>query len=259
MLLSYAPQILLSLFAVSAAVAASILYIRRKKLNDFGINADMDEIDKMNGHDFEEFCARLLRQNGIRIIELTKKSGDFGADIIIMFRGELCAVQCKRQEANVGVKAVQEAKTAESHYGAQKSVVLTNSYFTKQAVSLADENNVILWDRESLTGFISAANSRNAVSNIDACTIQVHVMPVIEPGFPEEGIEIVVNPKEEREIFLLTEKKQVILSLSKNMNAFIFRAGRRQKRITFRAEADDKIGFAVGFDGRKLLVFKIRR
>ena len=36
----------------------------------------------MNGHKFEYKCARMLRRKGFHHVEVTKKSGDQGVDII---------------------------------------------------------------------------------------------------------------------------------------------------------------------------------
>lgn len=122
-----------------------------------GESADFDE---MAGEEFEDFAAGLLEQNGIEVIELTKASGDFGADIIVIHDGERTAVQCKRYERPIGVKAVQEAISSKSYYKCKKAAVFTNSTFTRQAIELAAESNVILWDREDLFEFINNAEGK---------------------------------------------------------------------------------------------------
>ena len=39
-------------------------------------------MDELEGHDFEYYCADLLREHGFLDVEVTKGSGDFGADIL---------------------------------------------------------------------------------------------------------------------------------------------------------------------------------
>jgi HJR/Mrr/RecB family endonuclease len=55
------------------------------------------EIDQMNGYEFEEYIAKLLIKLGYKSATVTKKSGDFGADIIAVDKNnKRVAVQCKR-------------------------------------------------------------------------------------------------------------------------------------------------------------------
>lgn len=62
-------------------------------------------MDEMEGHDFEYFCADLLRKNGFLDVEVTKGSGDYGVDILAEKDGVTYAVQCKCYNAPIGVKA----------------------------------------------------------------------------------------------------------------------------------------------------------
>ena len=67
------------------------------------------ELDAMEGHDFEYFCADLLEDHGFKSVEVTRGSGDYGVDVLAEKEGVTYAVQCKRYDGPVGVKAVQEA------------------------------------------------------------------------------------------------------------------------------------------------------
>lgn len=109
-----------------------------------------NNVDEMDGHDFEYYCAELLRQNGFTGVQVTVGSGDHGADILASKAGVKYAIQCKRAQGSVGNKAVQEAFTGKAFYRTDKAVVFTNSYFTKQAVNDAARIGVELWDRDVL-------------------------------------------------------------------------------------------------------------
>lgn len=104
-------------------------------------------MDAMEGHDFEEYCADLLRQAGFQEVEVTKGSGDFGADILAEKDGVSYAVQCKCYEEIVGVHAVQEAYAGKAFYDRMVGAVMTNRYFTEPAVVCARKLNILLWDR----------------------------------------------------------------------------------------------------------------
>ena len=103
--------------------------------------------DSMEGHDFERFCADLLRVRGFLDVEVTKGSGDFGVDILAEKDGISYAFQCKRYEEPVGVKAIQEIYAGRDYYDRQIGVVMTNQYFTAPAVEAAKKLKILLWDR----------------------------------------------------------------------------------------------------------------
>ena len=130
--------IIIIMAACAAAMAGSaFLYLRhrarRPRLEDF---------DLMKGHDFEYYCAELLKKTGFQEVEVTKGSGDYGIDILAQKDGVTYAIQCKCYTAPVGVKAVQEAYAGRDYYDRMVGAVLTNQYFTGPAVEAAGKLRV---------------------------------------------------------------------------------------------------------------------
>lgn len=113
-------------------------------------------IDTLQGHEFESACAEMYRRIGYSV-EVTKRSRDQGADIIMKGIDGTVVVQVKRQASAVGNWAVQEVCAAKGLYRASQAVVVTNSTFTKQAVELAQANSVLLVDREVLGKLMASA------------------------------------------------------------------------------------------------------
>ena len=111
---------------------------------------DWYSFDSLEGHEFEYYCADLLESRGFDDVTVTKGSGDYGIDIIAQRDGITYGIQCKRYEGNIGTKAVQEAFSGKAFYDCDEAIVLTNSYFTNQAIEAAEKLGVILWDRETL-------------------------------------------------------------------------------------------------------------
>ncbi len=109
-------------------------------------------MDEMEGHDFEYYCADILKARGFMEVEVTKGSGDFGADILAEKDGVTYAIQCKCYDKPIGVKAVQEVYAGRDYYDRMVGVVMTNQYFTQPAVELAQKLNIMLWDR----GYVDA-------------------------------------------------------------------------------------------------------
>ncbi|MEC1179588.1 restriction endonuclease [Metasolibacillus meyeri] len=115
--------------------------------------AGIKEVDTMTGEEFEKFLGQLFKRRGYKV-SYTATSGDYGADLILKDRKEIIAVQAKRYSGTVGVKAVQEIIGAVKMYNATEAWVVTNSHFTKQAIKLANINDVYLIDREELIDLI---------------------------------------------------------------------------------------------------------
>jgi restriction system protein len=126
------------------------LFLRKGK---FTRVKDLYEVDGMDGLDFEHYLVPLFEKLGYRA-EVTKGSGDFGADLILHKRGKKYVVQAKRYSSSIGVSAVQQVVGAIRYYKAQGAMVVTNNYFTPAAEDLAKHNKVRLIDRDELSYMI---------------------------------------------------------------------------------------------------------
>ncbi|MGM9944494.1 MAG: restriction endonuclease [Lysinibacillus sp.] len=115
--------------------------------------AGITQVDQMTGEEFERFLGELFKRRGFKV-SYTATSGDYGADLILKDGKDIIAVQAKRYSGSVGVKAVQEIIGAVKMYNATEAWVVTNSYYTKQAVKLANINDVYLIDRKELIKMI---------------------------------------------------------------------------------------------------------
>ena len=116
------------------------------------LNSPLSKIDKMNGEEFEYYLKLKLQKLGYKV-EITPKTGDYGADLFCFRGDETIVIQAKRYENNVGTAAVQEVTAAREYYEANSAVVVTNSYFTLNALNLAEANKVALIDRDDLLNF----------------------------------------------------------------------------------------------------------
>lgn len=120
------------------------------------------DYDLMNGWQFEEFCAKVLENNGFSETTVTSGSGDFGADIIAYKNEKKYVIQCKNYSSKVGNKAVQEIFSAKAYYKADFAAVMTNNYFTEHAIEHAKGTDVILWNRDCLDRMISNIKLKNS-------------------------------------------------------------------------------------------------
>lgn len=132
----------------------TIMYMVGESQKQRTINLKMEEIDVMDGHDFEYYTAEMLKYDGFKSVEVTRGSGDYGVDVIAYKDGHKWAFQCKRYSKNLGLKPIQEVYAGAKRYGADKAVVFTNVYFTLNAQSLANTLHVELWGRDKLSDMI---------------------------------------------------------------------------------------------------------
>ncbi|MGG2016477.1 restriction endonuclease [Bacillus sp. S10(2024)] len=112
---------------ISAAIILLYIYVNVKKRKERK-QSKIYDIDKMNGHQFEEYLGILFRELGYQT-QVTKASGDFGADLILRKNNKKIIVQAKRYKKNVGISSVQEIVGAKEFYKANQTWVVTNSNF----------------------------------------------------------------------------------------------------------------------------------
>lgn len=124
------------------------------------LQEQLNNIDILNGIEFEKYIGQLLKKSGFTNVVVTKSSGDFGADIIAKKGNERYAFQCKRFSTPIGPKPIGEVLRGMNNYKCTKGVVVTNNYFTKQAIQEAIVSNIELWDRNKLINLINNINNR---------------------------------------------------------------------------------------------------
>jgi len=139
------------ILAVGAFVGFRLWRWRRRRRWVYGV--EMSQIDEMSGHQFERAMGEIFRKQGFKV-EVTKGSGDQGADLILESKGRRIVVQTKRWASNVSNDAVQEVVAAKKFYGATEAMVVATSDYTKSAKALAEANGVQLVARPQLAGWL---------------------------------------------------------------------------------------------------------
>jgi restriction system protein len=127
--------------------------LERNKQHKFRTSG-IEQIDEMTGEEFEEYLQQLFLRTGFKRAVATSKTSDYGADLILYTDSKVIIIQAKRYSGKVGVKAVQEIVSAKNHYGADDCWVVTNNYFTRNAIKLSISNDVTLIDRDRLVDWI---------------------------------------------------------------------------------------------------------
>jgi len=119
-----------------------------------------DKIYDLSPRKFEELIAEILSDFGFHV-ELTPATRDGGKDIYAYIKNQICSflmfVECKKwtQTKHVGIEVVQRLYGVQQINKANKSMVVTTSFFTKPAIeeskryesliSLHDYNDLKTW------------------------------------------------------------------------------------------------------------------
>ena len=127
------------------------------------LHYSMQKVDRMTGEEFELFLKIHFENLGC-MVTTTRTSGDYGADLILDYQGRTIAVQAKRHNSTIGVKAVQEVIGSMAYYETDAGLVVTNSYYSRNATELADVNDIILWDRDILVRMMNRENMSGYLS-----------------------------------------------------------------------------------------------
>jgi restriction system protein len=118
-------------------------------------NFRLADVDSMEGLEFERYIAQLLKRHGFHKIKLTERY-DMGVDIIAEKNGTRWGIQVKRHSSVVKASAVRQVVTALPFYNCNRSMVITNSTYSKVAIKLAKSNGCVLVNRDSLSELIAS-------------------------------------------------------------------------------------------------------
>jgi restriction system protein len=147
-------------YALAAGAAGLIYYSYRMwpQARQQARLALLTEVDIMDGLEFEEYVANLLRRHGYQNVSLTERY-DFGVDIIAERNGERWGIQTKRYAGRVGEYCVKQVVTGLRLYRCTRAMVITNSTYTSRARKLGKGNGCVLVDRVELARLINDAAS----------------------------------------------------------------------------------------------------
>lgn len=153
--------------AVFAVLIIIYIVLNERHKRDMLVKSGIHEIDQMSGIDFEKYLQVLLTKRGFRNVKLTT-TYDLGIDLIAEKDGHRWGIQAKRYKANVGLDSVRQVVAAANHYNCDKTIVITNGYFTRNARMIAQSTDCKLMDRDGLISFILMRGLQSKFGNLDA-------------------------------------------------------------------------------------------
>lgn len=126
--------------------------------NPDNLTREIRYMDRLNGYEFEDYTAWLLKRNGFIGIKQTGKDHDYGLDMLAYKDHIAYGIQCKHYKNwRIGRKTIKHTADGAHFYGTQKAVVMTNTRFSREAVRAHKFFNVELWGRSILIKMIKHA------------------------------------------------------------------------------------------------------
>lgn len=127
-------------------------YVKKELPKNF--NQDAIDIATMDPYDFEDLCKTLLEYENYADVHRKGGSGDLGVDIVAKFfdgnSTETWLIQCKRWVSNVDATPIQRLVSERERLGANKIACYTTSGYSKDAMKVAQLQNVLLIDGKEL-------------------------------------------------------------------------------------------------------------
>lgn len=104
-----------------------------------------DNSQTITGRDYENLLKQKIESRFKDAhVELTPATGDHGVDLLVDIKNTRFVLQAKYYKSNVGNAAVQEVFSGKSYYRADYAVVVCDSGYTKHAIELANNLDVLL-------------------------------------------------------------------------------------------------------------------
>lgn len=123
-------------------------------------NRTLEKVDTLEGNDFERMVAVMLREGGCTEVERVGGRGDRGVDVTgVLPDGRSMVVQCKRFGTHRSVVSgdMQRLLGSRTDFGAEVAIFVTNTRFTSDAETYAQENEIIAIGRNLFASWLNGA------------------------------------------------------------------------------------------------------
>jgi HJR/Mrr/RecB family endonuclease len=119
---------------------------RQKKEREHFLSLTMDDIDQMDEPSFEAYIKFYFERLDYTV-SILPDTGTFREFLMVSGDGSMSVILAKCTAEKINSVVVEETADAKDSYAADHAIIVTNSTFTGQAVTLANERGVELWDR----------------------------------------------------------------------------------------------------------------
>ena len=103
-----------------------------------------------NADEFEYYCYALLSRSGFNKIAIHSKCDDIEVDITADKDGQSYAIKCVFSDKPINAEEVNETNGWRKMYSMKRALVMSNYYYSQEAINEASKWGVTLWDRDML-------------------------------------------------------------------------------------------------------------
>ncbi|MDT8862983.1 restriction endonuclease [Alkalihalobacillus sp. MEB130] len=143
---------------VLAALLSSIGLVKLLKTSKWvsqHLSTELLNIDELPEREFQQMLVPLFQKQGYSVSK-TKGNRKLQPDLILRKKGLKAIVVAKRQQNQVGSSFVHDVIALNPLYQAKRTIIVTNSHYTKAAKRVARANKVILIDRDLLDAMLDS-------------------------------------------------------------------------------------------------------
>jgi restriction system protein len=176
--------IALILLGVAALIIAGVAGLggRGVKEREAFRRSGMTAVDAMTGRQFETLLEHFFANKGYRVARIGGRRG-LGADLLVKDAHGRMVVQARRWSKLVNHDAVQHAVAAMAHYGAVRALVVTSSDYSEHAMTVANSNGVILWNRATLAAELISFRGEPTQSGVKRLSAELRAGSCMCLGF----------------------------------------------------------------------------
>jgi restriction system protein len=134
------------------------------------VDLSVETLKKIEWYSFELFCKIYYENIGYRVIK-TKAGADGGIDLILYqadSESSYALVQCKaRMDRDIGVNYVRELLGVMTAEKVEKGILITNSYFTKEAIEFAKNHSIEMIDLFRLSTLVNELETEKQLNLVN--------------------------------------------------------------------------------------------
>jgi hypothetical protein len=138
---------------IIAGIVIYILYQLYRSHHPRSIKVELDNLDE---NTFEKYCIKLFGLNDFVNVRSAKANSNKGIDIIAEKSRKSYGIKCvlANKDTNVDADSIRQAISGSKYFCCDNVAIITNRDFTLNAKSLAQKENIILWNRQELIKFL---------------------------------------------------------------------------------------------------------
>lgn len=137
-------------------IAGIVIYVLYQLYRSHHPRTIKVELDNLDTNTFEKYCIKLFGLNDFVNVRSAKIHSNKGIDIIAEKSGQSYGIKCvlSNKDTNVDADSLRQAMAGSKYFCCDNVAIITNRDFTLNARTLAQKENIILWNRQELISFL---------------------------------------------------------------------------------------------------------